>query len=151
MTVFYKKVGRKYVPVSEYDSDLHDGFPEGSHLVVCRPGITTRKYNIDPNYAALIAASIIAHDAISSAIVKASEPSPITSPVTTPLTVKQRKAWEKLRDEMGDGLGMIQHRSANDIAKAGVGVMIEEANKIMENPNAKEAYDYFMLVSKMTQ
>ena len=28
-TIFYKKVGRKYVPVSEYDQTLMDALPKG--------------------------------------------------------------------------------------------------------------------------
>ena len=62
--IYYEKVGRKYVPVAEYDSDYLDSFPKGNHLVMCYPGGKTRKFNIDPNYAALITASRVARSTI---------------------------------------------------------------------------------------
>ena len=60
--IYYEKVGRKYVPVAEYDSDYLDAFPKGSTLVICHPGGQSRRYNIDPDYAALIAAARVAED-----------------------------------------------------------------------------------------
>jgi len=36
--IYYEKVGRKYIPVSEYDSNLLDGFTKGNHLVMSYPG-----------------------------------------------------------------------------------------------------------------
>jgi hypothetical protein len=35
---FYRKRGRRYVPVNEYDQELLDSFPQGTHLVMCYPG-----------------------------------------------------------------------------------------------------------------
>ena len=32
--VYYIKEGRRYVPVAEYDQDLMDSFPKGTHIVV---------------------------------------------------------------------------------------------------------------------
>lgn len=55
-TIFYKKEGRKYVPVYEYDQELLDAFPKGTHLVQVYPGGSSRRFNIQPNYAAMIAA-----------------------------------------------------------------------------------------------
>jgi len=91
-TLFYKKVGRKYVPVQEYDSEFLDAFPKGTHLVMCYPGGQSRRFNIEPNYAAMIAAGRVAEDAMSQAVVKASE----MRPRRTPITEKQRKAWDNL-------------------------------------------------------
>ena len=86
--IYYEKIGRKYVPVSEYDNDLLDSFTKGTHLVMCYPGGSSRRYNIDPNYAAMIAAGRVAEDAICKAISKASE----LRPQRTPLTEGQLKA-----------------------------------------------------------
>ena len=36
--VYYEKIGRRYRPVAEYDSDLLDSFPKGSHLICVYPG-----------------------------------------------------------------------------------------------------------------
>ena len=55
-TIFYKKVGRRYVPVYEYDQTLMDALPKGSHLIQVYPGGQSTKYNVDPAYAPLIAA-----------------------------------------------------------------------------------------------
>ena len=85
--IYYEKVGRKYVPVAEYDSEYLDSFPKGSHLVMCYPGGSSRRFNIDPNYAAMIAAGRVAEDTISQAVVKASEMRPHNKPITE----KQKK------------------------------------------------------------
>jgi len=54
-TIFYKKVGRRYVPVREYDRTLMDAFPAGAHLVICYPGGQSTRYNVNPAYAPMIA------------------------------------------------------------------------------------------------
>jgi len=87
--IYYEKVGRRYVPVAEYDNDFLDSFPKGNHLVMSYPGGTSRRFNIDPNYAAMIAAGRVAEDAICKAISKASE----LRPKQTPITPKQKRAW----------------------------------------------------------
>ena len=74
--IFYEKVGRKYVPVKEYDDDLVGALPKGNHLIMCYPGGNSTRYNIDPDYAALIAAGRVALDVMAQALVKASENAP---------------------------------------------------------------------------
>ena len=54
--IYYEKVGRRYVPVAEYDNEFMDSFTKGNHLVMCYPGGSSRRFNIQPDYAALIAA-----------------------------------------------------------------------------------------------
>ncbi len=55
MTTLYKKVGKRYRPVAEHEE--WDSYPEGAHLVVCRPGSTMRRFNVDPDRAGLLAAA----------------------------------------------------------------------------------------------
>ena len=55
MTTLYKKVGRRYRPVAEHEE--WDSYPAGAHLVVCSPGSTLRRFNIDPDRAGLLAAA----------------------------------------------------------------------------------------------
>lgn len=55
MTTLYKKVGRRYRPVAEYEE--WDSYPAGAHLVVCSPGSTLRRFSIDPDRAGLLAAA----------------------------------------------------------------------------------------------
>ena len=145
--IFYEKVGRKYVPVSEYDSDHLDSFPKGNHLVMCYPGGTSRRFNIDPNYAAMIAAGRVAEDVISSAVVKASE----MRPRRTPITEKQKKAWENLAKAFGDEVYYIELPSAREIAEEGVKAMQIEAEKLMSNPSVRKAYERFQLVCDLTK
>jgi hypothetical protein len=143
--IYYEKVGRKYVPVAEYDSTYLDSFPKGNHLVMCYPGGSSRRFNIDPNYAAMIAAGRVAEDAISSAVVKASE----MRPRRTPITEKQRKAWENLAKAFGEEVYYIELPSAREIAEAGVKAMQEEAEKLMTHPAVKRSYENFQIVSKL--
>lgn len=145
--VYYIKEGRKYVPVAEYDNDLLDSFSKGTHLVMVYPGGTSRRFNIDPNYAAMIAAGRVAEDAISRAIHKASE----LKPQREPLTEGQLKAWQNLAKEFGQDLCTLQGASTRDIAEAGVKAMMEEANNLLENPSVKKAYEHFMLVCELTK
>ena len=145
--IFYEKVGRRYVPVSEYDNELLDSFPKGNHLVMCYPGGTSRRFNIDTNYAAMIAAGRVAEDAMCKAMNKASE----LRPAKTPITPEQQAAWKKLAEAFGDELATLQGSSINDIAQAGINAMMEEADKLMQNPNVREAFDHFIVVCKLTK
>ncbi len=140
--IFYEKRGRRYVPVAEYDNELLDSFPKGTHLVMVYPGGSSRRFNIDPNYAAMIAAGRVAEDAISRAVVKASE----MRPHRTPITEEQREAWDKLARAFGDERYYVELPSAREIAEAGVLAMQEEADKIMTNPAVRRAWDYFQTV-----
>jgi hypothetical protein len=143
--IYYEKIRRKYVPVSEYDSDYLDSFSKGNHLVMCYPGGTSRRFNIDPNYAAMIAAGRVAEDAICRAISKASE----LRPKQTPITHKQKKAWEALAKAFGDDLCTLHGLSVHDCAEAGIKAMQEEADKLMQHQSVKEAYEHFMFIAKL--
>ena len=145
--IFYEKVGGRYKPVAEYDSDFLDSFTKGTHLVVSYPGGKSTRYNIDPNYAAMIAAGRIAEDAICKAIYKASE----LRPQSNPVTIGQKKAWKKLAKEFGDEMCSLRGLSAQDCAGAGVKAMMEEAEKLMTHAAVREAYDHFMLLCKLNQ
>ena len=146
-TIFYIKKGRRYVPHSTYSSEFCDSFPKGTHLVQTYPGGSSRRYNIDPAYAPMIAAGRVAEDAICKAISKASE----MRPQQTPLTEGQRRAWKKLAEEFDDELCILQCNSVRDIAEAGVKAQIEEANKLMTNPAVRKAYEHFLLVAQLTK
>jgi hypothetical protein len=145
--VYYEKRGRRYYPVAEYDSDYLDSFPKGNHLVMCYPGGSSRRFNIQPNYAALIAASRIAEDAISKAVVKASEMRPHNKPITE----KQKKAWEALAKAFGDDRYYVEIPSAREIAEAGVKALQEEADMLYSNEAVRKAYDHFILMCELTK
>jgi hypothetical protein len=143
--IYYVKEGRKYVPVAEYDNDLMDSFHKGNHLVMVYPGGTSRRFNIEPALAPMIAAGRVAEDAICQAISKASE----LRPKNTPITEAQQKAWRKLAKEMGDELCTLYGLSVRDCAEAGVKAMQAEADKLMQHESVKQAYDHFMFVAKL--
>jgi len=144
--ILYEKVGRRYVPVAE-NYDDHYTFPKGNHLVMCYPGGESRQYNIDPNYAALIAASRVAEDAMCKALNKASE----MRPARTPITPAQQRAWKKLAKEFGDELCTLNGASIHDIAEAGVRALQTEADTLLTNATVKAAYDQFLFVCALTK
>jgi hypothetical protein len=152
--IFYEKVGRKYVPVSEYDSNLLDAFPKGTHIIISYPGGQSTRYNIDPAYAPMIAAGRVAEDVISNAIMKATElrrNSRQNSEGKIPLTQEQQDAWNNLIHAFGDDARQLEWPSVRECAEAGVKAMQEEAHKLLENPAVKKAYDHFMLVCELTK
>jgi len=145
--IYYEKVGRRYKPVAEYDGDFMDSFHKGNHLVMAYPGGQSRRFNIDPNYAAMIAAGRVAEDAISRAVVNASE----MRPHRTPITEKQRKAWDNLTKAFGTERYYIELPSAREITEAGVQAMQVEADKLMQHTAVRDAYEQFQLVCKLTK
>ena len=145
--VYYEKIGRRYHPVAEYDSDLLDSFPRGAHLVMCYPGGSSRRFNVEPNHAAMIAAGRVAEDAICKALNQASE----MRPAKTPITPAQQRAWKKLAKEFGDELCTLHGTSVRDIAEAGVQAMQTEATYLMSHPAVVDAWEKFMLICKLTK
>lgn len=146
-TVFYKKQGRRYVPVAQYDPEYLDSLPRGAHLILCNPGIKSRHFNIDPNHAALIAASRSMLDAMTQALVRASEVKPTTSKA---LSEAQIAAWNNLIEALGEDGRMLRYDSAHDICKSGVDALMTEAAQLMENESVRRAYDHFLLMCKLS-
>lgn len=146
--IFYEKVGSRYKPVSEYDSNLMDSLPQGTHIIMCYPGGKSTHYKIDPALAPMIAAGRLAEGSMHDAIRKAVE---MRNNGSTPLTKEQLKAWQRFVDAMGESGRYIHYESVHDIAQAGIKAMIKEANKLLTNPAVKLAYDHFMLVCELTK
>ena len=145
--LYYVKEGRRYKPVAEYDNDLLDSFPKGNHLVMVYPGGTSRRFNVEPALAPMIAAGRYAEDAVCTAMMKSSE----LKPQRTPLTETQQKAWRALADAFGDELCTLTSGSVRDHAEAGVKAMQEEANKLMQHESVRKAYDHFMLMCQLVK
>lgn len=150
--IFYEKVGRRYVPAREYDSDLMDAFPKGVHVIICHPGGVSRRYNVDPNYAAMIAAGRLAEDAISSAIVAATDlRMQKQTQGKTPMTPGQKAAWENLVAEFGDGAKTLEWPSAREACEDAVKVMTREAEQLMQHESVRQAYEHFQMVCDLTK
>jgi hypothetical protein len=147
--IFYEKVGRRYKPVYEYDQTMMDAFPKGTHLVMCYPGGQSTRYNINPNYAAMIAAGRVAEDAISNSIMEASK---LRVPDRDePLTPAQLKAWKALAKAFGKEQYALEWCSYREAAEAGVKAMQAEADKLMTNPTVRKAYERFLFVAELTK
>lgn len=142
--IFYEKVGRKYVPVSEYDSDWLGSLPKGTHITMCYPGGQSTRYHIDPAFGPMIAAGRFAEDAISKSIMDASALQ--SAKDRKPLTPEQVEAWRALQAAFGDEMYPLQYNSYRDAAEAGVKAMQIEAEKMLENPSVRRAWNNFMLI-----
>lgn len=145
--LYYIKQGRRYVPVAEYDQDLMSSFPKGTHIVMCYPGGQSTRYNIDPAFAPMIAAGRYAEDAICTAMYKASE----ARPKERPITKRQRAAWEEMKAAFGDEFFSLTFSSTRDLAEEGIKAMQEEADKLMQHPAVRDAYEQFQLVCKLVK
>jgi hypothetical protein len=146
-TIFYIKKGRRYVPHSTYSSEFCDSFPKGTHLVDVYPGGSSRRFNIDPAYAPMIAAGRVAEDAISKVLMKASD----LRPKRAPMTPKQIKAWNNLVKEFGEEARMLEWPSAREACEEAVKAMQVEADKLLSNPTVRKAYEKFLFVAELTK
>lgn len=149
--IYYEKKGRRYVPVAEYDNDYLDSYPKGTHIVICRPGVTTRRFNIDPDYAALIAAAHVAEDAMSRALVKAGELRMQRQDRERKLTPEEKAAWDNLVRVFGDSARQLEWPSAREVAEAGAKALQEEADVLLSNDIVRKAYEHFILLAKLTK
>lgn len=148
--VYYEKVGRRYVPVSEYDSDLSYALPKGAHIIMVYPGGTSTRYHVDENYAAMIAAGRIAEEAISKKLMEATEIRRQGNR-STPLTPEQKAAWDHLVDVFGPEAKQLEWPSARECSVAAVEAMSEEAAKLMTHESVRKAYEQFQLVCALTK
>jgi hypothetical protein len=147
--VFYRKVGRRYVPVSEYDPKFNRSLIKGTHLVMSYPGGSTTKFNIEPDFAAMIAAGHYAEDAISNAIMRAQEMRPQQGKELTP---EERDAWNNFVRVMGDRGRYIEVPSAREATVAGVKAMIDAARDMFEtNPSVKQAYENLLTLASLAK
>ena len=149
--IYYEKKGRRYIPIAEYDNDYLDSFPKGSHLVICYPGGTSRRYNINPEYAAMIAAGRVAEDAISTALMKAHELRLPREVRERPITPEQHAAWENLVKTFGPEVRQLEWPSIREASEAAVKAMQVEADKLLSNPAVKRAWDHFQLMCDLTK
>lgn len=98
MTTFYRKHGRRYIPVAYGDPEFDRSFPAGAHLVVVQPGSESRIFNINPDAAPLLAALKLCEEDIMRVMVQAS----MARPDREPLTDRQMDAYHRFRTAMGD-------------------------------------------------
>jgi hypothetical protein len=150
-TIFYKKEGRKYIPVREYDdrTKFYNAMPYGNHLVMKYKNGEQRNYDIDPAFAPMIAAGRYCKDAISRVIMRESDLRAARG--STLLTEEQRIAWAALAASFGEETHALQWPSAQEATDAAVKAMQEEADKLLNNQAVRNAYEEFMLICKLTK
>ena len=146
-TIFYIKKGRRYIPHSYYSNEMCDAFPKGTHLVQVYQGGSSRRFNIDPAYAPMIAAGRVAEDAISKALMRASD----LRPKTAPITQEQKDAWEHLVKVFGEEARCLEWPSAREACEEAVKAMANEAEKLLANPIVRQAYDRFLFIAELTK
>ena len=144
-TYYIKNDDGEFVPVSRHDNDLMSALPYGSHLIRVHPGRQSRRFNVEPDYAAVIAAIEYARDAIIDEIVIASR----ARPASAPLTKMQVEAWDNMKEAFGDGLHQINYPSAHEIVDNALSELQFMVNEITSNENVKRAYEEFVLMAKL--
>lgn len=146
--LYYEKRGRRYYPVSEYDSEYLDSFPKGNHLVMVYPGGSSRRYNIDPNYAGMIAAGRVALDRISESIRQSTE----LRPLNREMTLQDHERWIAFLKTMPDDMRfMMTHGSAREAAEAGIKAISDEWDSLMTNPAVRKAYEKFLMICELAK
>jgi hypothetical protein len=148
-TIFYKKVGRRYVPVYEYDQKFTNSLPKGSHLIQVYPGGQSTRYNVNPAYAPMIAAGRVAEDKISEAIRKATDMRPASK--GTKLTEEQIRCWKALSKAFGKENHALEWPSAREACEDAVKAMQIEAEKLLTVPAVRKAYEHFLFVAELTK
>ena len=146
-TGIYKKVGRRYVEIGEYDPEYLDHIPMGASLWVKRSGSQSRRYDVDPDFVPMLAAGIYCEDEIARAIVNAGE----LRPVSKTITPEQRKAYDAFLETLPEEERFyLTHGSARDAAEAGVRALQKQAEKLLANESIRTAYEHFLLLCKLS-
>lgn len=120
----YRKVGRKYVPVLEYDPLVCDSFPKGCHVVVSNPGWTLYRFNIQPDKAGLVAAWAQIESELANKIMEITK----AQPAKEYDKEKYRVAYEKFVSETGIHNFLLTYPSATEIARKIGELLIGETN-----------------------
>ena len=118
---------------------------------MCYPGGQSTRYNVNPNYAAMIAAGRLAEDEISKKMMEASEIRLQRKDRDKQLTPSQRAAWDNLVNEFGDSAKQLEWASVREIAEAGVTAMQAEADKLMQNESVRKSYEHFQLMCELVK
>lgn len=92
MSTYYKKVGRRYEPVS--DSEAYSGLSNGCWLVKVGDGCTSIRKSVEPNMAALQFATLMMSDKISKYLMEVGA----AIPKSREYTKNQKKILKQLQE-----------------------------------------------------
>jgi hypothetical protein len=129
-TVFYKKVGRRYIPVSEYSDELFDSLPYGVTMVHIKPNGQSWSYQVDPDFEAVDAALEIMKDDMVNIFVELME----LKPKPSPFTDRQRELWNELKGSFNEQDFWCIRESMYDMAR-GLQKKIKDKIKEQESGN----------------
>jgi hypothetical protein len=97
----------------------------------------------------MIAAGIVAREAMSDVMISASELR--LSGDRKPMTREQRDAWENLIAVFGPAARQLTWPSIAEVTQAGVDAMMAEAERLLTHPSVRSAYEHFITVSKLVE
>lgn len=145
--VFYRKEGRKYIPVASYDTDLYKALEPGDHLVHIEKSLSWTQKNVTPSYAPLIAAAKNASKKLTKTLVEAAS---LHSGLDD-FTPEQQIAWNEFKYTLGDKGQLLKWQSANQTVAVMIDAMIKEVDEMLKIPAVKLAFDHFITVSELTK
>jgi len=124
-TGIYKKKGRRYIEIGVYENEYFH-YPIGSHLVVSEQGSTLTKFNIQPDYAPVLAALETYREAIQTAMHKATE----LKVTKREYTKQEQKGIDAYIKEAGLPITLaFEGVSMNDIVQAGIDVILSKVKE----------------------
>jgi len=144
--VYYKKDGRKFVPVAYYDSAVCDSIQEGATLIVKQKNLTMRRHRVDIDYAPMLAAAMATKESISNVLIKASE----ARPHRKALTAEQLADWQSLMDKHGDDFMYIEYPSAYEAVESAVAFLADQVVDAHKNEAVLEAWNHYKLLVALT-
>jgi hypothetical protein len=126
-TAIFKKVGRRYREIGEYD-DESQYLPLGATLVVKGKGGESRRFHVEPDFASVEVALKACSDAMVAAMQAAATFKPARERLLTP---RERKAWEAYREIVGPETSSLYlvSESAHGIVDAAIAVAREHLKK----------------------
>ena len=145
-TIYYVKEGKKYVPVSYYDSDMMSALPAGATLIVKEDGCTMYRRKVDINSASFLAAAVSLEHDIGMALVRASE----ARPHRKELTQEQHDDWDAFMKKHGESFRWIEYPSGQEVAAHMLSTLQKRLEAAHENPAVKEAWDHYRMMVGLT-
>jgi hypothetical protein len=138
-TVYVKK-GRRYQAVGEYSPEFTDNWPEGYHLVICKPGSRLTRYGIDPDWATVQAVAENMVSEISNKIYLASQ---LKDGNLRRLTAEQKQLLDQFIASLGGGGHSLSWPSSAEIARFIVEHLVEQTRLTLKTPATAKAWERY--------
>ncbi|MCX7592624.1 MAG: hypothetical protein N2235_02470 [Fischerella sp.] len=145
--VYYRKEGRKYVPVAESAIDLFEALPYGFYVVEVNSTGQHSRRGIDPRFADFAAAALHLKSRLVDILLDASR---AKLSAKQPLTPEQLAAWQELNRVFGDSISLL-HPSLQDIAAQFLEEIQRKAQELHDNPTVRAAYEQYLMAVELTR